>query len=200
MEYFSGSLSNLKMNFMTQVFVTTLLAVICFLIGCRKNEVRHQEEMDTFSFVYNGQTYQSTIRNNTTDAAATKSHGKISVSIDMENVFHGRIYFEEGNCAFFAPWFTNIQKGQDCQLFIINPVGSPEPVDSSEVYLYQSGTLNASASNCETRAGTDFVTGYPYSITMYAIKGTFDLILVNKNGQTIQITNGIFNLHHVVVY
>ena len=61
------------------------------------------------------------------------------------------------------------------------------------------GSLNVSFSNCVAKSGVDIVTGLNYQYIDCAALGTFDLILVNKNNETIKITNGIVKFHHVIV-
>jgi hypothetical protein len=67
-------------------------------------------------------------------------------------------------------------------------------IDSSNVLLYSSGTLNLVSSNCRTVNVDIFGTGgAPF--TYCDVNGTFDLTLQNKNNQKIVITKGVVKVH-----
>jgi hypothetical protein len=172
----------------------------CFFAACKKTDSKVDPEKDEFSFTYDGRKYNYSITGNISNAGVSKGiDGTPYIVIDMVNVFGGRIHFEKTGCAFLEPEFTYLRLDQGCQLSEINPVGNTIPIDSVKVFVYQSGSLNVSFSNCITKSGVDFVTGLNYQYEICAALGTFDLVLVNKNNETIKITNGIVKFHNVIV-
>jgi hypothetical protein len=168
----------------------------CFFAGCKKTDSKADPEKDEFSFTYNGRNYNHSITGNRSNAGAGKGFdGTPYINIDMADVFGGRIHFEKTGCAYFEPEFSTVRLDQGCQL----SDGNTDPIDSVKVFLYQSGSLNVSFSKCITKSGVDFVTGLNYQNEICAVLGTFDLVLVNKNNETIKISNGIVKFHHVIV-
>ena len=112
----------------------------------------------------------------------------------MPALFGGRIYFVQPTCAYFEPGNTIVYDNYpNCQLSTQNSYGDFEPIDSSQVYIYQSGYLNVSFSNCVAKTETDIFTGDTNQYEECLASGTFDLVLVNKNSNTIKITNGVVN-------
>lgn len=170
------------------ILLTTVLA------GCKKSDSDGKTE---FSFTYNGQNYNYSIVNNMSNAGVGKTtDGTLFISIDMPDEFGGPIYYQPG-CAYLAPEFTSINLGQGCTLSEIDVSGGSVPIDSEKVFLYQSGSLNVSFSNCVNQTGYDPVTGTNYTYTTCDADGTFDLTLVNKNDSTIKITNGVVKNFHI---
>jgi hypothetical protein len=175
-----------------------LLITIYLLVGCKK-ESPTEPEKHFIRFEYNGKKYDDNFNINPSNVGAGRTHdGRGFIFINIQDVFHGRIEFEEPNCAFFSPEYSNVQRRAPCNIIFINPIGGIEPIDSSAVYLYQSGSIHFAFSNFETKSGIDFFTGFPYSVTYCTIIGTFDLVLANNKGETITITKGEVELHHVV--
>jgi hypothetical protein len=172
-----------------------------FFAGCKKNDSNAETKKDEFSFTYNGRNYNYSITGNVANAGVGKGiDGTPYISIDMADVFGGRIHFEKTGCAYLQPEFTyNILLNQGCQLSEITAGGNTIPIDSVKVFVYQSGSLNVSFSNCITKSGVDIFTGLNYQYDICAALGTFDLVLANKNNETIKITNGIVKFHHVIV-
>ena len=168
-----------------------------FFAGCKKNDSKADAPVDEFSFTYNGTKYNYSITGNVSNAGVGKGiDGTPYIIIDMADVFGGRIHYEKTGCAYLEPEFTSgISLSPGCQL----SSGNTDPIDSVKVFLYQSGSLNVSFSNCITKSGVDPFTGLNYQYNEYAALGTFDLTLVNKNNETIKVTNGIVKFHHVIV-
>src|SRR5690349_15184241 len=103
----------------------TSIVICCLLLlaaaACRK-EKPAEPETNIFRFVYNGQTYNYSISYNIANAGAGRTHeGKGFIMIDMPDVFHGRIEFEEPGCAFFNPLFYSAERSRPCELFFRNP-------------------------------------------------------------------------------
>jgi hypothetical protein len=112
----------------------------------------------------------------------------------MPSVFGGQIDFIRAGCAYLAPENKIVYVNDpNCQLSIKDDYGNFQSIDSVQTYIYQSGSLNISFTDCGTKSGTDFATGLPYSYQVCNAVGTFDLTLVNKNSKTIKITNGVVN-------
>jgi hypothetical protein len=187
---------SIKLIFMKCFLVLTSVSLLGLFCSCKKdNTDRSEQRKDQFSFVYNGATYNFSISNNVANAGVSKrSDHTASMIIDMPAIFGGRIYFTQPTCAYLEPGNTIIYDNYPtCQLSIKNSYGDPEPIDSALVYIYQSGSLNISFSNCVMKTETDIYTGDTNQYEVCLASGTFDLVLINKNNNTIKITNGIVN-------
>jgi hypothetical protein len=184
-------------------YCSLLIATYTFLaiLGCKKGETPANEEKDELSFVYNGTKYNYSVTNNVVNAGIGKGmDGTPNLMIDMPNAFPGRVYFEKTGCAYLEPEFASVRLAQGCQLKQVDQAGNLVPIDSSKVFIYQSGSLNVSFSDCSSKSGVDFVTGYNYQYNECAAIGTFGLTLANKNNELIKITDGVVKFHHVIVY
>jgi hypothetical protein len=172
------------------VFIS--ISSLCLFCSCKKNNISGSEQRkDQFSFVYNGTTYNYSITNNVADAGVFKrSDHTPGIMIDMPTIFGGRIFFTQPTCAYLEPGNTEVYDNYPkCQLSVKNSYGNAELIDSTQVYIYQSGSLNISFSNCVMKTETDLFTGDANQYEKCLASGTFDLVLVNK----IKITNGIVN-------
>jgi len=159
--------------------IIIIISFTFFFAGCKKNDSTANTEHDDFSFMYNGQKYIYKITNNVANAGISKGmDGTPDLLIDMIDVFGGQIYYEKTGSAYLD---TN----------------SGGTIDSAKVFIYQSGSLNVSFSNCVTKTRTDLFTGQTAQYHDCAALGTFDLTLVNKNNETIKLTNGIVRFYHV---
>jgi hypothetical protein len=168
--------------------IIIIISFVCIFYSCKKNKV--ESERNEFSFTYNGQKYNYSVTGNISNAGVGKGvDGTPSIGIDMISVFRGNIYYEKTGCAYLKPEFTTLQFNQGC-----NPL-----LDPAEVFIYQSGSLNVTFSNCVRKAGVDVITGSNYQYDDCAALGTFDLTLVNKNNEIIKITNGIVKFYHVII-
>jgi len=167
------------------------LAVLLLSNACSKQaDPIIEPEVIDFLFTYNGQTYHHKAGDYAT-ASVQYFHKKLSISINMVDVFGGEIYFDEKNCAFLAPEYYKVYHDEDCNLDarINNQI---VPIDSTKVFIYQSGYLNASLTNCQTHTTDLGISVYTY--TTCIASGTFELTLVNKIDETIEITSGtIYN-------
>jgi hypothetical protein len=176
-----------------------LLALISLFIvnclACKKNITAGPEtETDIFRFTYNNTVINYRITGNNLDAAPGFYFGEPILFIDMPNIFKAPIQYHRTGCAFMGREVT-VRPG--CVLLSNSTSPPSSPIDSTEVFYYESGVLNLSVSNCVTKSGYDFWTGQNYTQTICAIKGTFDLTLTNKNNDKIKITNGEVNFHKV---
>ncbi len=119
----------------------------------------------------------------------------LGIFIDMPAVFGGRITFSHPTCAYMEPLDTAIYDDGSCHLSIKNSFGDPVPVDSTDIFIYKSGSLNISFSNCVIKTERNPITGETNQFQECIASGTFDLTLVNRNNEIIKITNGIVSFH-----
>ena len=185
------------MNTINSSFMKILASLLIFgsvlLISnaCSKqSEPMPEPEENDFVFTYNGKTYHQRVEAYFT-AGVQSFHDKLSIFINMVDVFGGEIYFDEKNCAYLAPEYYKVYHDEDCNLDarINNQI---VPIDSTKVFIYQSGYLNASLTNCQTHTTDLGISVYTY--TTCIASGTFELTLVNKIDETIEITSGtIYN-------
>jgi hypothetical protein len=170
------------------------ILITALLSGCKKSD---SDDKTQFSFTYKGQIYNYSIVNNIANGGVGKTvDGTVFISINMPDKFGGTIYYQQG-CAYLAPEFTSINLGQGCTLSETQVSGDSVPIDSEKVFLYQSGSLNVSFSNCANQTGYDPFTGTNYAYTTCDANGTFDLTLMNNNDSTIKITDGVVKNFHL---
>lgn len=178
-----------------------IISFVFLFAECSDDTKKVEPVEDEFSFTYNSQNYNYSITGNVANAGVSKeADGTASLMIDMVNVFGGQIYFKKTDCAYLVPEFTTLNFNTEGCIppSENNSNGNVVPIDE-KVFVYQSGSLNVSFSNCVTKSKVDFVTGINFQQTDCAAIGTFDLTLINKNNSTIKITNGIVKFHHVIV-
>ena len=182
---------------MTRLFVGITLVIV--LSGCnKKNEPPLPDNAPKFSFEFKGKKYSGP------DIAGfiTSSDSLIGILlIAREDLFGGTIYFYKNsslsnNCAYLEPTGQHLIAQQPgCILYRSGNYGNP--IDSVKVYLYRSGSLNSSTSNCKRKKELDPVSGVYKEYDECDINGTFSLTLGNKNNQTIEITKGSFTIYAV---
>jgi len=158
------------------------LTAILFSTACSKQDEIHGE----FSFTYNGEEYHNTPSNLDADGFDFSDEGKYHINIYMPDVFDGEIYFDISNCAYMNLSGTYVTLGQHCNLTAYAD-GQTMPIDSSKVFIYQSGSLKHSISDCKKHS-----LGSGLDWTTCRASGSFDLTLKNKDNETIEITNGTF--------
>ena len=95
-------------------------------------------------------------------------------------------------CAYFAPVDTLVSRDENCK---ITGAGG-EPIDSSVVYLYASGSISITSGNCKTTSGVDIFSGNTFTHEYCDEKGTFNITLKNSAGNSIVITNGRLEKYH----
>ena len=183
------------MGFKKCILAIILVSVLC--VSCKKNGTK-VEPQNVFSFTYKGQTYRSSRTGDVVNAGVGRNQdGSPTVRIGMYDVFGGQIYFESQNCAYLEPQFKSIRANRGCILLEVNTVGQLVPIDSVKVFIYQSGSKNISFSNYVSRTETDLFTGASRTYTLCSAAGTFDLTLVNKNKETIKITDGVIRIDNI---
>ena len=175
-----------------------LVSLVFMLVACSKEDTPTIAEMDTFSWAYNGRSYHLIVKNNIANAGALIDRNRVpAISFDMVDELGGAIYFKKA-CAYLAPLGSIIHENDGCGLTERDDTGTIIPIDSTKVYLYQSGSFNISVSNCTKKTAVDVLTGQSYQYDDCSVSGTFDLTVVNKEDATIKITDGIVILNHVV--
>jgi len=171
------------------ISILTTTVVILLANACTKQTETILEPDSEFSFTYNGNDYP--YKSKYSGSVGVSRQGIRSIYIHRADVFGGDIYFNMNNCAYMAPELSNVYRDPACNLTShIN--GQILPIDSSKVFTYQSGSLNLTISECKTYPNKYSISG-PSSYSVCKASGTFNLTLVNKGGETIEITNGIIN-------
>jgi hypothetical protein len=169
---------------------TIILFSVLIFYNCKKtsNEPGNSG-LQGFTFEYNSKTYNKTLINNVADCSLdfNDNHDAIGVTIEKPDIFGGKIIFYAPDCACLVP-STNWDMDENCS---INAHG--ESFDSSEVYYYKYGSFKSTKSNCVEKSGIDIFTNLPYKYMLCDFLGSFSLILENKRGETIEISNGSFN-------
>src|SRR5258708_37431470 len=117
----------------------------------------------------------------------------MTIGITRIDIFTAPIYYKKPNCAYYATDNTGVNVTGNCQL--TNFSGSP--IDSAAVYIYQSGSLNVSYSNCNAVKLID-LSGNHVTLTYCDMEGSFDLVLKNNENKLITITDGKFVQYHMV--
>ena len=168
--------------------ILTVLSALLLSNACSK-ESELMPDPGEFNFTYNGKDYHMTPYNLNVEVS---SKGKNRINIHLPGVFGGEIYFDVNGCAYMAPELTTIYTDLHCNL-TSKVDGINVPIDSSKVFIYQSGSLNLTISDCSTNTSENPHPdgGSSSTVTSCRASGTFDLTLVNKNNETIEITNGV---------
>jgi hypothetical protein len=109
--------------------------------------------------------------------------------IDDVSIFQGKLILIATSpgpfqCAYLQPAGSSVfATGGNCNM--LNNGGVP--IDSVQVYWYETGSVNYTYSDCRDISGTTIPGQKDCAIT-----GSFDLTLTNKNGQKMRFTNGSF--------
>lgn len=173
--------------------IISSISVLLLCQACSKVDPLVEPEIEEFSFTYNGRYYTE---NSSENAQINKWLDKVSITIDMVDVFGGIIYFDETDCAYLKPEFNTVYIGEACNLMTITD-GNTVPIDSVKVFQYQSGSFNVFLDKCEMHSWEHPIGGtVEYEVCVAS--GTFDLSLVNKNNETIELSDGI--IKNISVY
>lgn len=173
----------------------TVILTIVVLFSCGKKGSEEDKKKETsFSFDFNGTSYKQSANSGVTLLNDTFG----ILIIDRPDLFGGTIYYHynsslNNNCAYLSP------TGQ--QVYVQHPgcivLNSGNPIDSVKVYLYRSGNLSITKSNCRRMTERAYGGSGGVEYDLCDVSGTFNLTLGNKNNQTIVITNGSF-IHYDV--
>lgn len=170
-----------------------LLTAIFFLMilsNCNK-ENENPTNQPKISFEFKGKKYEIT------DGVGIMLYNDAfeAILISRPDLFGGTITFHKSsliqNCAYLSPTNQYITWDPGC---ILKNNGTA--IDSVQVYLYRSGTLNYTKSNIRRKKErTTAGTWVEYDV--YDLTGTFSLTLGNKNNQTISVTKGSFIYYEI---
>lgn len=168
-----------------------LLSGIFFLLqltNCNKHstDTPPAAEQPEFSFTYNGQTYSGMNYCAVMLDGGSRLEG---VHILKEDILGGKIiYYTQPGCAYLQPTGTLISPNMPGCL-LTNYGGSI--IDSSRVFIYRSGSINLSYSNCVHKKYPNIIFGGFFEYDECTVTGDFSLLLGNNSGQTKSIT-GLF--------
>ncbi|MFZ1856923.1 MAG: hypothetical protein WAU29_06115 [Chitinophagaceae bacterium] len=171
------------------------LSLTMLLTGCKKNS--DFLSYDTkISFNYNGQQYNRTSPSSILTDILLVQGNLLFVNFtglaieDQDNLLNGKTLLLARTpgpvqCAYLQPTGTSVSAlGGNCSQ--LQNVGNP--IDSVQVYWYESGSINFSYNDCKAITTANVAGQYDCAIT-----GTFDMTLTNKNNQKIILTNGTFS-------
>jgi len=167
-----------------------LLIFLPVLIQCSKEHTDSPPKND-LSFQYNGQTYSS----NTVGGPILDNYYRFIGFEIRDSVLPGVLSYQifPSGCAYLIPQGLFFSLRADC---IPEPL---DPADSSKVYLYRSGSVSYSFSNCKHKKAYDSGPGGAGRVEYdeCVVSGTFSLTLGNGNNEIIEIKNGSFTFYPV---
>jgi hypothetical protein len=173
----------------------TIISVV--LISCSKDKYpsplsdvyNFSSAVHEFSFEYNGKKY--TLTKDEWTARRNDDNQITAMSIYKLNLFNGQIFYNPGcPLAFMQPVAGEMIDTSDCTL----KYASGFDIDSMEVYIYKSGTFNATVSNQRQVKVLCFCSGGWRYQTIWDVTGTFELTIANGKGEEIALTNGSFKI------
>lgn len=166
-----------------------VMGIIIFfsLSGCKKTNADHSAHDNTFSFNYNGRQYTLTPLNNEYTVDST------GIGITRLDIFNAMIFFQKPSCAYYATDNSLVYVADKCQM----TNGSGLPIDSAVVYIYQSGSLNVTYSNCSSVSLID-LSGNHVTAEYCDMEGSFDLVLKNNENKLITISDGHFIQYQIL--
>jgi hypothetical protein len=183
----------MKKNFLLQLFIAGCMLSL-MMHGCTKAKDSSSYET-RIKFTYNGQEYTRTSPSRILSDLLNVQNEFLLVNFlgleieDENNVLGGTIVIFSRStgimhCAYLRPTGTSVSATYtDCMLY-----DGANPVDSVQVYWYESGSINFSYSDCK-----DLTYAIVSGQKDCAISGTFNLTLTNKINQKIILTNGTFS-------
>jgi hypothetical protein len=178
----------------TSSYWLLIIAMALLAGGCKKNSdfVSYETKIN---YTYNGQQYTNTSPSSISSDFIIVQGQILIVNFtgllieDQHNLFQGKLILLARNpgpfqCAYLQPTGSSVfATAGNCSM--LNNGGNP--IDSVQVYWYESGSVNYTYSDCKAIT-TATVPGQKDC----AISGSFDLTLTNKNGQKMRLTNGSF--------
>ena len=174
-------------------FIQIIISGIFLLstISCKKDAAPggRSTQKSSLNFNYNGKQYNLTYTN---DGAQDWGASPNDIYINRPDIFGGIIRLVSPNCGYMEPYESAVYSNANCEL--TNTSGMP--IDSVVVYTYESGAIELTYSNCETKHGYDIITGTNYTYEICDGNGTFRLNLKNKEEKHITITNGIIKIYN----
>lgn len=179
------------MKKLIQIIIPSLLLIST--MSCKKDAATgdRSTQKSSLDFNYNGKQYYLTYTN---DGAQDWGASTNDIYINRPDIFGGIIRLVSPNCGYMEPYEGAVYSNANCEL--TNTSGMP--IDSVVVYTYQSGSIELTYSNCETKHGYDIITGTNYTYKICDGNGTFSLNLKNKEDKLIKITNGIIKIYNQI--
>ena len=174
---------------MKKLTILSFITLLLFeLSGCKKEDVSNSNQnsgSDYISYTYNGINYKSGL-----------SFTGNGIRIVIPGEPGQQIYFSLPTCAFAIP--DGIIYGYNSINGVCTPSLGGQEADPLKVYLYRSGTLSYSYSNCYDSPVMVYGTnGGTRLVRLCTVSGKFDLTLINSNEEIITIRNGTFTLHNI---
>lgn len=178
-------------------FISTLL---CTVTACKKE--KNEDFKWNLSFDYNGKHYDLGRPQTDANGAPLWPYGGAIgaftewdfaddyIWINRPDIFGGVIKFKGPDCSFFYPSPMN----RDIYVLYdsCKPSINNTSIDSTAVYFYKKGFAKSTSQNCITKTIRDIVTGTYYTQTNCDYVGNFDIELVNKDGKSIKLSNGVY--------
>lgn len=180
-----------KVKQMIKTIQITAAAIIWLLLSaCNKDTMEGRStNKSSLAFKYNGMQYNLTYVDYPVLEWSASDHGLL---INRPDIFNAVISFPRTGCAFSEPYQGAIYDNGNCEL--LNSSGSA--IDSVSIYIYESGTLDFSYTNCEIKQLYDPVTGTNYTRQLCDGNGSFNLALKNKEDNHITISDGIIKIYN----
>ena len=172
-------------RFSAKIAGAVLIASCCFG-SCKKSGGSENSVRGSLQYEFEGQKYNGLDGNWAPLYDGTKVYG---ISITRYDLFGGEIVFNKPGCAYLNPHNAELAEDPGCILSYTDG----KPIDSSRVYLYQSGVFNVNTSNRKQIQKHDPFTGEYYYVDECDVHGNFNVTLVNNKGDIIEIKNGVLN-------
>lgn len=175
------------------IYSTMLLAVF----ACsNQSDDPIEPALQEYRFTYNGKEYYKGTTDYNPELVVSSFQGKVSILIDMIPLFGGVVYLDRNDCGFLEPEFTKVYHDDDCNLSsLVN--GHIVPIDSVKVFTYESGSLHVEVSDCKSISVCSVGC---WNFLACKASGTFEVTLVNKNNERIEIKNGVIKNMDVYSY
>jgi hypothetical protein len=173
------------------LLIAFIVSISCLVFCSCKKSNDNPSIFRQCSFEYQGQVY------NCSDeqwSIIERDEVVAGIIINRPDLFGGTIRYEDHDCAFLIPAGDSILVNPGCML----TYDDGSNIDSSKVYLYQSGTLNYTTSNCK-EGKMLFIGGYIY-YDVCDVEGNFTLNLVNDQNEDITLSKGIFKASKVALF
>ena len=173
-----------------RLFYLLLFTSIFEVSGCKKHANEESPKNSSFSFTYKGNRHVLPLQEGVTEWSVNPG-----LYIYLPDLFNGTIYFPRPGCAYLDPATdgtasVRVVSSTTCEL-----QQNGGPIDSIAVYIFQSGMYNINWENCNQHQEYDPFTGQTVTYDVCDANGTFNLTLKNKNGETIEISDGQFRVY-----
>ena len=175
------------------IFYNLLLLLLFFCnTTCKKTSKStpaHTFLDSKFGFRYNGTSYTLPGKEGIAEWVVDAT----GFSILRPDITTGIIRYIKNNCAYFEPGnarMINVGVGGGCDITL-----NGAPIDSTAVYLFQSGFFKIVYTNCVQKSQYDIYSGTTNYFEVCDANGTFELTLKNNENKTITIGEGHFEMY-----